>query len=193
MRRYLIPLALFLTIVVFLGIGLNKDPRLVPSPLIGKQAPDFSLPKLRDSGQPLTRDDLLGKVSLLNVWATWCVACRAEHGILLQIARDSGIPIYGLNYKDVRSDALQWLEQLGDPYVANAFDVDGRVGIDFGVYGVPETYVVDPQGVIAYKQIGPITPEVWKSEMLLVVEELERQRSSANSKAAAFQSEKVVD
>lgn len=172
MNRYLVPLGLFLAIVVLLGMGLTLNPRLVPSPLVGRPAPSFSLPTVKAPEQTLGRADLLGKVSLLNVWATWCISCRREHGMLLDIAQQDLVPIYGLNYKDNRDDAVRWLGQLGDPYVASAFDEAGRVGSDLGVYGAPETYVVDPQGMIAYKHIGPITPDSWREQILPVVQEL---------------------
>ncbi|HHO69558.1 MAG TPA: DsbE family thiol:disulfide interchange protein, partial [Gammaproteobacteria bacterium] len=140
--RYLTPLLLFLALAGLLYKGLSLDPHRVPSPLIGKPAPAFSLPRLQQPDAVLSSDDLKGKVSLLNVWATWCVACRAEHPLLVQLARQ-GVPIYGLNYKDKRPDAQRWLQRYGNPYLANAFDADGRVGIDWGVYGTPETFVID--------------------------------------------------
>jgi cytochrome c biogenesis protein CcmG/thiol:disulfide interchange protein DsbE len=160
--RYAAPLLLFMAVVGFLWVGLDRDPTLVPSPLVGKPAPAFVLPTVREPDQTLRLANLAGQVALLNVWATWCFACRAEHEMLLAIARDETVPIYGLNYKDDRADAVRWLNQLGDPYIASGFDQDGRVGIDLGVYGAPETFVLDRNGVIAYKHIGPITAQDWQ-------------------------------
>ncbi|MCP4408388.1 MAG: DsbE family thiol:disulfide interchange protein [Gammaproteobacteria bacterium] len=172
MIRYLIPAGVFAIIVVFLAIGLNLDPRKIPSPLVGKPVPAFALSRLKDPSASLDQNEFAGKVSLLNVWATWCVSCRAEHQILLALANSEKVDIYGLNYKDKREDAMRWLEVLGDPYVANAFDGDGRVGIDWGVYGTPETFLIDKQGVIRHKVIGPITVEILKEELLPLIEEL---------------------
>jgi cytochrome c biogenesis protein CcmG/thiol:disulfide interchange protein DsbE len=172
MTRYLLPLGVFIALVVLLGVGLNLNPRLVPSPLVGKPLPDFTLATLRSPDKTLARKDLTGKVSLLNAWATWCVECRREHPVLVAIAEEGEVPVYGLNYKDQRPDALQWLQRLGDPYVASAFDADGRVGLDLGVYGLPETFLVDERGMIVYKHIGPISREIWESDFLPVIEGL---------------------
>jgi cytochrome c biogenesis protein CcmG/thiol:disulfide interchange protein DsbE len=172
--RYLIPLILFLGLVVFLAIGLGRDPHEVPSPLINKPAPAMRLPQLADPTKTFSAEEMRGKVWLLNVWASWCVACREEHGMLLQISRSGEVPIYGLNYKDQRNDALATLRELGDPYLLNVSDLNGRVGIDYGVYGAPETFLIDRNGVIRFKQIGPITPEVWQKQMLPLVKELNR-------------------
>ncbi len=157
MTRYLLPLGIFGALVALLFVGLHLNPREVPSPLINKPAPTFSLPQLQDAGKTLSRQDLLGKVYLFNVWASWCVSCRDEQPVLTQFSRSKQVEIYGLNYKDQRNDAQRWLQMFGNPYVASAFDADGRVGIDWGVYGVPETFVVDRTGVIRYKHIGPVT------------------------------------
>lgn len=173
MVRYLIPLGIFIVLVVFLARGLQLNPHEVPSPLIGKPAPDFLLPQLQDANQQLGRKDLLGKVSLLNVWASWCVACREEHPVLVEIARSGVVNIYGLNYKDSREDALRWLAQFGNPYLTSAFDEQGKVGIDYGVYGVPETYVIDRQGIIRHKVIGPITQEKWDTAILPLIRKLQ--------------------
>jgi len=154
-----IPLAVFALLAVFLALGLTRDPREVPSPFIGKPAPLFTLQQLREAGNTFRPEDMKGKVWMLNVWASWCVSCRVEHPLLVDMSRKGLVPIVGLNYKDKRDEGLQWLSRHGDPYVLSAFDVEGRVGIDYGVYGVPETFVIDKQGVIRYKQIGPITPE----------------------------------
>ena len=158
--KFLLPLALFGVLALFLAKGLSLNPREVPSPLIGKPAPAFALPRLDDASVTIRRDDLLGKVWVLNVYASWCVPCRQEHPLLVDMARRQVAPIYGLNYKDTKDAANRFLNQLGNPYVASIVDADGRVGIDYGVYGVPETFVVDKQGVIRYKHIGPLNPEV---------------------------------
>lgn len=170
--KALIPFALFLVLVVFLAIGLTRDPREIPSPLIDKPAPAFSLPQLARPDQPLQLADMQGKVWLLNVWASWCAACRDEHPVLVEFARQGVLPIVGLNYKDKRADAEAWLKEFGDPYATSIVDADGRVGIDYGVYGVPETFLIDGQGRIRYKQIGPITPEVLAKEILPRVRQL---------------------
>ena len=159
-KRFLVPLGIFAVLVVFLGIGLTLDPREVPSPFIGKPAPQFSLNQLHHPDKVFTPDSMRGKVWLLNVWASWCVSCRAEHKVVTAYARQGEVDIIGLNYKDKRSDALGWLQQFGDPYLLSVSDLDGRVGIDFGVYGVPETFVIDKKGIIRYKQIGPVTHQV---------------------------------
>ncbi|MEJ2346039.1 MAG: DsbE family thiol:disulfide interchange protein [Gammaproteobacteria bacterium] len=176
MARYLIPLAIFVTLVVFFAIGLTKDPRLVPSPLIGKAAPQFTLPTLKDPQRSLSTADLRGHVTLFNVWASWCVECRVEHPFLMDLARNQHVAIYGLNYKDTRAAALTWLDNMGDPYHVIAFDQKGSVGIDWGVYGVPETFVVDKKGVIRWKVIGPLTPKVWKDKVEPLVRKLQEER-----------------
>jgi cytochrome c biogenesis protein CcmG, thiol:disulfide interchange protein DsbE len=174
-NRFLIPLAIFIVLVGFLAVGLNLDPHEVPSPLVGKPAPEFSVPQLGAPEKTFSPKEMLGKVWLLNVWASWCVSCRQEHPVLVEYQRNGGtMPVIGLNYKDQRSDGLRWLSQFGDPYVLSAFDADGRVGIDYGVYGVPESYLIDKAGVIRYKQIGPITPEVMAKKILPLVKELEK-------------------
>ena len=165
-RLLLIPLALFIALVAFLLIGLNRDPHEVPSPLINRPAPAFQLPQLRDQAKTFSAQEMRGKVWLMNVWATWCVACRDEHPLLLQYAKSGVVPIYGLNYKDDRAAALQLLANDGDPYVLNAFDSDGRVAIDYGVYGAPESYLIDRDGIIRFKHIGPITPDVWEKKIV---------------------------
>ena len=157
---FLIPLAALIALAVVLAVGLNRDPREVPSPLIGKPAPAFSLTRLDDPTQTISRDDLRGRVWMLNVWASWCVACREEHSLLIEFAKKRLVPIYGLNYKDQRDDGRAWLARFGNPYASSLFDGEGRVGIDFGVYGVPETFIIDKAGTIRMKHIGPLTPEV---------------------------------
>lgn len=173
MIRFLLPLVAFIILVSFLLVGLNLNPRKIPSPLIGKPAPTFQLQQLHDSEKTLTSKDNLGKVWLLNVWASWCASCREEHPLLVQLANSGVVPIYGLNYKDKRDLALQWLDQFGDPYTLSIVDSDGRVGIDYGVYGVPETYVIDKTGVIQYKQIGPVTVDVLEETILPLVRDLQ--------------------
>ena len=173
MKRYLLPLAVFLVMAGFLAVGLNRDPREVPSPLVDKPAPAFKLPRLDAPEQMISTQDLRGQVWLLNVWASWCVACRQEHPLLVEFAKAKILPIYGLNYKDKREDAIGMLRKTGDPYVKSVSDTEGLVGIDYGVYGVPETFVIDKQGVIRYKQIGPITPEALRDTLLPLIKKLE--------------------
>ncbi len=170
--RYLLPLAIFLGMAAFLYKGLSMNPREIPSPLIGKSVPDFELPRLQVPGAKVSNRDLLGKVSLLNVWATWCVSCRAEHRVLVQLARAKVVDIYGLNWRDDWAGAEEWLARLGDPYVATAVDQEGRTAIDLGVYGAPETFVVDKQGIIRYKHAGPLSADLLESKILPMVEEL---------------------
>ena len=170
--RYLLPLGAFLALAILLGVGLGLNPREVPSPLVGKPAPHFELPQLHRPDQNFSEQDMRGKVWMLNVWASWCVACRQEHPFLNELARNKTVSIIGLNYKDKRDDALGWLGSLGNPYELSLSDTDGRLGIDLGVYGVPETFVIDKQGVIRYKQIGPITPEAWEKELLPRIREI---------------------
>jgi len=171
-RLLLIPLVLFLALVVFLLIGLRRDPHEVPSPLVNKPAPAFQLPRLHDPAKTFSAQEMRGKVWLLNFWGTWCIACREEHPFLVEYARTREVPIYGVDYKDDRAAAMQWLDELGNPYAATAFDVDGRVSIDYGVYGAPETYLIDRDGVIRFKQIGPITPDVWRDKILPMARQL---------------------
>jgi len=171
--RFLVPLAIFIVLAAFLYRGLSLDPKKVPSPLVGKPMPEFSLPRLKNPAASISDTDLKGKVSILNIWATWCVSCRAEHEVLLLLAKSGKVDIYGLNYKDERAKAQQWLVQLGDPYVANAFDADGRAGIDWGVYGAPETFIMDRQGIIRHKHIGPLTVEILNERILPLIEELQ--------------------
>lgn len=166
MTRYLIPVVIFALLVVIFTIGLDRDPTFVPSPLIGKPAPEFELPRLRYPDQLVTDADLRGQVSLLNVWATWCVGCRQEHETLNRIAALGIVPIYGLNWKDNAELAKEWLDKLGNPYVATAFDGDGRVAIDWGVYGAPETFLIDANGKVLYRHISPLSMETWESEFV---------------------------
>ena len=172
MNRFVLPLGIFLLLVVFLAIGLRLDPREVSSPLIDKPAPAFQAKALARPDAVIRREDMLGKVWLLNVWASWCGACRDEHPVLVEFSKRAVVPIYGLNYKDKREDGMGWLKEFGNPYTDSLFDPDGRIGIDYGVYGVPETFVIDRQGVIRYKHIGPITPEVLKDKIEPLVKKL---------------------
>jgi cytochrome c biogenesis protein CcmG/thiol:disulfide interchange protein DsbE len=172
--RYAIPLFVFVGLFVLLAIGLARDPHEVPSPLINKPAPAFQLPQLKDPAKTFSAQEMRGKVWLLNVWASWCVSCREEHPLLLEYARSGAVPIYGLNYKDKSDDALAWLAELGDPYVLSVADSDGRIGIDYGVYGAPETYLIDRNGIIRFKQIGPVTPDIWEQKILPLAKELNK-------------------
>ncbi len=171
--RLFLPLGAFALLAIILAIGLGLKPREVPSPFIGKPAPAFNLPQLHEPGARLTAADLKGQVWMLNVWASWCVACRSEHPLLVELARQAQVPIYGLNYKDDPRNALEWLRQLGNPYAASVTDVDGRVGIDYGVYGVPETFVIDKAGIVRFKHIGPLTSEVWQRDVQPLVRQLQ--------------------
>lgn len=174
MSRYLWPLGIFLILVAFLGIGLTLNPREVPSPLVGKAAPAFELPRLHEPSKNFSPAEMKGRVWMLNVWASWCVSCRDEHPVLVELAKTKLVPLYGLNYKDPRDDALRWLKQFGDPYDMSVADIDGRIGIEYGVYGVPETYVIDKAGVIRYKHIGPINRESVQKTLLPLIAELNR-------------------
>lgn len=173
-----VPLVLFIVLVVFLLIGLRRDPREVPSPLINKAAPAFQLPQLHDPTKTFSAADMRGKVWLVNFWGTWCIACREEHPWLVEYAKANAVPIVGVDYKyssdtiDERAAAIRWLAELGNPYSITVYDADGRTSIDFGVYGAPETFVIDQQGVIRFKQIGPLTPEVWQTKVLPLVKQL---------------------
>ena len=174
MKRFLIPLAAFCVLVIFLAIGLTRDPRDVPSPLKDKPAPAFKLPQLAAAEKSFSPEDMKGKVWLFNVWASWCVSCRQEHPLLVAFAKEGKVPVVGLNYKDQLGDAKNWLARFGDPYVLSAVDADGRVGIDYGVYGVPETYVIDKAGMIRMKHTGPITAESLEKQILPLVAELSK-------------------
>jgi cytochrome c biogenesis protein CcmG/thiol:disulfide interchange protein DsbE len=194
MKKFLIPLGLFFGLVAFLAVGLQRDPRDIPSPLLGKAAPAFKLFTLAADNQTFEPKDMQGQVWMLNVWATWCVACRQEHPLLVEFSKQNNLPIVGLSYKEVqpqdeppgaklsaqdklalaRERSEKWLRTRGNPYVLTALDLDGRVGIDYGVYGVPETYVIDKQGVIRYKLVGAITPEVLTQKILPLVAALQK-------------------
>ncbi len=169
MNRYLLPLVGFIILVGFLAAGLTLDPKLIPSPLINKPAPVFSVPTLFNPGQSIGTEQLKGQTWLLNVWASWCVACRQEHPLLNELAGQIILPIIGLNYKDERTDAKNWLAELGNPYTIIAHDLKGDVGIDFGVYGVPESFLIDRNGRIRYKQIGPFSADDIQQTLLPLI------------------------
>jgi cytochrome c biogenesis protein CcmG/thiol:disulfide interchange protein DsbE len=172
MTRPLWVVAAFVALVTLLAVGLRLNPREVPSPLIGKPAPAFELPLLQQPDKRFSQKDMLGQVWIMNVWASWCPPCLVEHPVVTQLARSGMAPVVGLNYKDVRDEALPWLRRNGDPYQLIVADVDGRIGIDYGVYGVPETYVIDRQGVIRFKHIGPLTADVVQRKVEPLVKEL---------------------
>jgi cytochrome c biogenesis protein CcmG/thiol:disulfide interchange protein DsbE len=176
MTRFALPIFILAALVAVLVVGLKRDPTLVPSPLIGRPAPEFSLPRLDNPGENLTKASLLGDVSLVNVWATWCSGCRQEHAFLVSLARSGGVRIFGLNWKDDQALARQWLNQLGNPYVATAVDADGRAAIDWGVYGAPETFLLDAAGNVLYKHIAPLSADVWESEFMPRIRRAREQR-----------------
>jgi cytochrome c biogenesis protein CcmG/thiol:disulfide interchange protein DsbE len=174
MKRFLWPLAIFILLVGFLAVGLRLDPREVPSPLVGKPAPAFELPVLHQPDKRFVPGDMRGKAWLLNVWASWCVSCREEHPVLVELSKKGVLPILGLNYKDKGDQATAWLKQFGNPYELSVVDADGRIGIDYGVYGVPETYLIDAEGVIRYKQIGPLTAAILEQKLLPLAKALRK-------------------
>ncbi len=174
MKRFLLPFVIFAIVVGFLAVGLTLNPREVPSPLVGKSVPPFSLPQLHDPEKVFSPKDMLGQVWLFNVWASWCGGCKEEHPVLMKLAKAGEVPIYGMDYKDRRDEALTWLRRHGNPYPLTAVDESGRVGIDYGVYGVPETYVIDKTGVIRYKQIGPLDDDTLRQKILPLVRELQQ-------------------
>lgn len=173
MFKFILPLIIFIVISVFLAIGLGLNPREIPSPLIDKPAPEFSLPNLHDPKQILTNADFKGQVWLLNVWASWCVSCRSEHPVLNQLAQQKQVPIIGLNYKDDPAAAQSWLQQLGNPYTLSLVDMEGEAGIDWGVYGVPETFVIDKHGLVRHKFTGPVTVKAIQEILLPLVKKLQ--------------------
>ena len=172
----LIPLALFLVLGGFLFAGLSLKPREIPSPLIDKSIPAFDLPQLQDPAKRLASNDLLGQVTLVNAWASWCVSCRSEHELLMELAKQHNVRIYGINYKDRRDDALRYLQRLGNPYVTNGHDLNGRVGIDWGIIATPESFIVDKKGTIRYKQIGPLNAQVWNDTVAPLIKQLEQEQ-----------------
>jgi len=176
MSRRILPISVIIVVVVVLAFfykGLQLDPKKLPSALIDKPAPSFSLPQLHNMSLTFSPADMKGKVWLLNVWASWCAACRSEHPLFMQLARNGDFPIYGLNYKDKPEDAKQWLRELGDPYKVSSSDMAGDVGIDFGVYGVPETFLIDKQGIIRYKHVGPVSRKDWRETIMPKMKELQ--------------------
>jgi cytochrome c biogenesis protein CcmG/thiol:disulfide interchange protein DsbE len=170
--KFLVPLAIFLALVGFLGYGLTLNPSVVPSPLIGKPAPGFQLARLDSPETRFGNEDMRGEVWLLNVWASWCVSCRQEHPHLVDLARNGGVSVIGLNYKDERQAALGWLRDQGDPYLATVTDPDGRIGIEYGVYGTPETFLIDRDGIIRYKHVGPINRDTVQRVLMPMIVEL---------------------
>ncbi len=174
MKRFLWPLGIFILLVGFLAVGLTLKPREVPSPLVGKPAPAFDLPVLHQPDKRFVPGEMRGKVWLLNVWASWCVSCREEHPVLVELAKRGVMPILGLNYKDKGDEATAWLKRFGDPYQLSVVDADGRIGIDYGVYGVPETYLIDAEGVIRFKQIGPLTMAIVEQKVLPLAKALQK-------------------
>ena len=174
MNRYLLPLIGVVALIPILILGLHSDPSELPSQFIGKPAPQFDLPTLRDPQQRISTANLSGQVSLVNIWATWCVGCRAEHNFLMQLYRENSVPIYAINWRDNRTDAMNWLAQLGDPYVASGFDEDGTVGIDWGVYGAPETFLINTDGQVVYRFTGPLNGALWEQEFVPRIAELRK-------------------
>lgn len=169
MWRYLVPAGLFIALIAFFFVGLGRDKQTLPSPLLGKPAPQFELPRLDDPSQTIANSRFAGQPYVVNVWATWCVGCRQEHEALLEIARRSEVPVLGLNWKDDRQLASRWLLELGDPYTVTAFDEEGRVAIDWGVYGAPETFLIDAGGMVVHKHVAPITLEIWERDFLPLI------------------------
>lgn len=166
MLRFLIPLVLFAAMIPVFIVGLQSDKSEIPSPLVNRAAPEYSLPSLQEPGREVGSASYAGQLALVNVWATWCVGCRAEHEFLMELSRQNVVPIFGLNWRDQRDMALRWLAELGDPYSDTAYDEDGRVGIDWGVYGAPETFLIDADGTVLHKHISPLTEEVWENDFL---------------------------
>ncbi|HEX6259771.1 MAG TPA: DsbE family thiol:disulfide interchange protein [Woeseiaceae bacterium] len=164
--RYLVPIVAFGILIPIFIIGLQRDPSELPSPYLGMPAPAFALPSVEDPAVTVSSEDYEGQMALVNVWATWCVGCRHEHDFLLTLAEREDIPIFGLNWRDDREQARAWLEQLGDPYVASAYDADGKVGIDWGVYGAPETFLIGPDGTVLHKHLSPLTEEIWQRDFV---------------------------
>ena len=173
MMRFILPFVVFLIVAAFMFVGLGLNPREVPSPLVGRAAPVFTLPQLQEPSRQFSPQDMKGKVWLFNVWASWCTACENEHPVFMELSRQNLVPIYGMDYKDKREDGEAWLRKHGNPYALVVSDAEGRVGIDYGVYGVPETYVIDKQGVIQHKHIGAVTPKILSEKILPLVKELQ--------------------
>lgn len=170
--KFAVPLGIFALLVVLLAVGLTMDPKKVPSPLVDKAAPEFELPKLFHSDQKVTNEDMLGQIWVLNVWASWCVSCRAEHKLITELAQLNLVNVVGLNYKDTNAEAIRWLDFFGNPYAFSLVDADGLTGIDYGVYGVPESFVIDGKGVIRHKVIGPVSERILRDELVPVLKQL---------------------
>ncbi len=168
--RFAIPIVVFLLLVVVFSFGLFNDPRERPSPFLGQQAPTFSTASLTEPERTVGSADYAGRMALVNVWATWCGGCRQEHPFLMQLSRSGTIPIIGLNWRDDRAEALRWLQKLGNPYEFTAYDADGRVGIDWGVYGAPETFLISPEGIVLHKHLGPLDAAVWQKDFVPLIE-----------------------
>ncbi|MGI9271401.1 MAG: DsbE family thiol:disulfide interchange protein [Woeseiaceae bacterium] len=173
MSKFLLPLVAFIVLVGVFVVGLTMDPSRIPSPLLENPAPEYALPSLRDPNVMVGSASYENKMALVNIWATWCPGCRQEHDFLLELAGEGVVPIFGLNWRDNRRDALQWLEVLGDPCIASAYDVDGRVGIDWGAYGAPETFLVNKNGIVIHKHIAPLTREIWERDFVPLIEQAE--------------------
>lgn len=171
MVRFLAPIGVMALLVIVFSIGLTRDPSELPSTFIDKAAPGFDLPTVKNPEARVTSADYAGQAVLVNVWATWCVGCREEHAFLMDLAASGTIPIYGINWRDRRSDALRWLDQFGDPYVASGFDEDGRVAVDWGVYGAPETFLIGPDGIVLHKHLGPLSPQAWQRDFVPLLNE----------------------
>lgn len=172
MSRYIVPIVAFAIMIPIFVVGLWRNKNEIPSPLLDQPSPEYSLPALADPNQQVGSETYKGQIALVNIWATWCVGCRAEHEFLMELAARDVVPIFGLNWRDQRAEALQWLADLGDPYMASAFDGEGTVGIDWGVYGAPETFLLDEQGTVVYKHISPLTEQVWQDEFMPRIEQL---------------------
>tara|TARA_B100001059_G_C17704679_1_gene512084 strand:+ start:73 stop:597 length:525 start_codon:yes stop_codon:yes gene_type:complete len=172
MNKFLLPLFAVVAMIPILIIGLNNDPSKLPSQFIGKPAPKFNLPMLSDRSRSISNIDLKGEISLLNIWATWCAGCRVEHSFLMELSKNKIIPIFAINWRDNHSEALRFLEELGDPYIASGFDEDGRAGIDWGVYGAPETFLINEDGIVIYRYTGPLNRESWEKEFAPLIAKL---------------------
>lgn len=170
MTRFALPIAAFLILIVFLMIGLTNDPKELPSPYLNKPAPEFELPSLTNPEKTISTTSFAGAMALVNIWATWCVGCRQEHPFLMELAETGTIPIYGIDWRDNRSSALKWLQDYGDPYVDSGFDADGRVGIDWGAYGAPETFLIGADGIVLHKHLGPLNAEIWARDFIPLID-----------------------
>src|SRR5688572_5839120 len=167
--RFVIPIGLFAALVAFLYVGLGRDKLTLPSPLIGKPAPQFELPRVDDPSKTISNREFAGRPYVVNIWGSWCVACREEHEALMEIARRGEVPLIGLNWKDELPQAQRWLQVLGNPYVVSAFDAEGNVGIDWGAYGAPETFLIDARGIVVHKRVSPMTVDVWERDFLPLI------------------------